>query len=229
MFNIRSSIGPIKSRLSFSKAFSITISRALSRAVVYQGHGAPSQVLRIQSYPHLPPPPPQSLNLQFILSPINPADINVIEGIYPSKPRLRTLFTSARLGEGAQEAYIAGNEGLARITSIGAGVPGNYKVGDWVVMLTPQLGTWCSTLNVKLNDVLLVPNSDKLSEVQAATMMVRLELSIATPINLGYYASLCAAESHTMVQTGQSTHRVQYASWFREAFRGGLGHSKRGK
>ena len=50
----------------------------------------------------------------------------------------------------------------------------SLKRGDWVVMKDPQLGTWRSAANVREGQVLKVPRLEGLSEVNAATMMVRL-------------------------------------------------------
>jgi trans-2-enoyl-CoA reductase len=105
--------------------------------------------------------------LRFLLSPINPADVNVIEGVYPSKPKPSSF-------PGVQgEVFVGGNEGLAEVTSVGEGVM-SLQRGDWVVMKAPQVGTWRSAANVPEGQVLEVPRFDGLSEVNAATMMVRL-------------------------------------------------------
>ncbi|KDQ19452.1 hypothetical protein BOTBODRAFT_28029 [Botryobasidium botryosum FD-172 SS1] len=130
------------------------------RAVVYSSTGNPSQVLSARALPPLPPPSPTHLNLRVLLSPINPADINVIEGVYPSKPSIRPDLGNV---------FIAGNEGLAEVVDVGDSV-NSVVPGDWVVMSKPQAGTWASQLSVGEGDVIKVPQG--LSEVQAATMSV---------------------------------------------------------
>jgi len=63
------------------------------------------------------------VNVRFILSPINPADVNVIEGIYPSEPKASSF-------PGIQgDIFMAGNEGPAEVTSVGDGVKG-FERGD---------------------------------------------------------------------------------------------------
>ena len=63
-----------------------TSARRADRAIVYAKNGEPPSVLRAVSYPPLEAPKPGTINVKYILSPINPADINVIEGVYPAKP-----------------------------------------------------------------------------------------------------------------------------------------------
>ena len=152
-----------------------------NRAIVYSQNGQPADVLRALAIPNpTTPPPPQTVNLRLILSPINPADVNVIEGVYPSKPRPSSF-------PGVQgEVFVGGNEGLGEVTSVGEGVKG-LKRGDWVVMKAPQLGTWRSAANVREGQVLKVPKLEGLSEVNAATMMVRLSRLGCEAIRRFYY------------------------------------------
>ncbi|KAJ6591752.1 hypothetical protein DFH09DRAFT_1306457 [Mycena vulgaris] len=136
-----------------------------NRAVVYTRTGDPSQVLNVLTYGALPPPAQDTLNIRILLAPINPADINVIQGVYPAKPALTTLV------EGHAEVFVGGNEGLAEVTQVGSGVSG-FASGDWVVMTKSQAGTWASSRNVRAQDVLKLPRVDGLTEVHGATMTV---------------------------------------------------------
>ncbi|KAG6812387.1 hypothetical protein H0H92_003068 [Tricholoma furcatifolium] len=144
---------------------------ALNRAVVYANHGDPAAVLTALRYPNLPSPQKNTLNVRFLLSPINPADLNVIEGVYPAKPRLRTDLATSGLGSSDKPAFVGGNEGLAQVTEVGEGVSG-LKEGDWVIMTKSQMGTWCTSRNVSMDDVEKVPRLPGVSEVHAATMTV---------------------------------------------------------
>lgn len=137
------------------------------RAVVYSKNGDPSSVLSAVSFPDLPPPAPGTANVRFLLSPINPADINVIEGVYPARPSPDTNLSSD-----ACPVFVAGNEGVAEVLSVGDGVT-DLMERDWVVMTKPQMGTWVSSRNVCVENVLKVDSSG-LSAVQAATLTVRV-------------------------------------------------------
>ncbi|KAF8440062.1 hypothetical protein L210DRAFT_3612536 [Boletus edulis BED1] len=139
--------------------------RAVASAIVYSKNGDPSSVLSAVSFPDLPPPAPRTANVRFLLSPINPADINVIEGVYPSRPS-----PSTDLSSDASAVFVAGNEGVAEVLSVGDGIT-HLKEKDWVVMTKPQMGTWMSSRNVRIEDVLKVDSSG-LSAAQAATLTV---------------------------------------------------------
>ncbi|KAF5383834.1 hypothetical protein D9615_003675 [Tricholomella constricta] len=146
------------------------LNELVNRAIVYSHNGDPSKVLTAFSYRPLPPPSPNTVNVKFVLAPINPADLNVIEGVYPAKPTPISYPASSGLGSD-NSVFVGGNEGLAQVTEVGQGVSGLEK-NDWVIMTKPQIGTWCTTKNVGAEDILKVPQMDGLSEVQAATMTV---------------------------------------------------------
>lgn len=161
-----------------ARAFSSTIVAQARRAVIYSSNGNPADTLRVLTVPGDldSPPPPSTLNIRFLLSPINPSDINVIEGVYPAKPvprRRRDLLQAS--SNDADRVFIAGNEGLAEVTEVGDGVQGMAK-GDWVVMVKQQAGTWCSDANVDERDVVRIPKADGRlpSEVDAAVMTVHI-------------------------------------------------------
>lgn len=143
--------------------FSTSTALFAHRAIIYTTNGSPPSVLSAVSYPSLPAPLPKSLNVKYILSPINPADINVIEGVYPAKPALTNLTNDV------ERVFVGGNEGLAEVTGVGDGVSG-FEVGEWVVMGKQQTGTWRSSANVSVEDVIKVPKG--VSEVAAATITV---------------------------------------------------------
>ncbi|KAF9457522.1 hypothetical protein BDZ94DRAFT_222612 [Collybia nuda] len=147
------------------------LSQLTNRAIIYSQNGDPSKVLTSLRYPELPPPASETVNIKFLLAPINPADINVVEGVYPSKPTEETSLTTSGKGSPEQPVFVGGNEGLARVTAIGNGV-GDLKLDDWVVMTKPQSGTWCTSRNVHASDIIKVPWRHGLSQVHAATMTV---------------------------------------------------------
>ncbi|KIK95231.1 hypothetical protein PAXRUDRAFT_33099 [Paxillus rubicundulus Ve08.2h10] len=150
---------------SSARAFRTSAVHFGQRAIVYSNHGDASSVLSSLTFSDLPPPPPKTLNIRFLLSPINPADINVIEGVYPAKH-----LPSNDLSSDEHPVFVAGNEGLAEVVAVGEGIS-ELSERDWVVMTKPQIGTWASGRNVEVGDVLKVPSSE-LSEVQAATITV---------------------------------------------------------
>ncbi|KAL7003906.1 hypothetical protein EMMF5_006554, partial [Cystobasidiomycetes sp. EMM_F5] len=98
-----------------------------------------------------------------------PADLNVIQGVYPERPKPRE-----NLLPDSEPLYIGGNEGLAIVEHIPEGVDVDYKEGDWVIMGKPQLGTWTSHANISANALFPVPRdaSSSLTDIQAATLAI---------------------------------------------------------
>ncbi|KAJ2064919.1 mitochondrial 2-enoyl thioester reductase [Coemansia sp. S146] len=86
-----------------------------------------------------------------LAAPVNPSDLNQIEGTYPVKGH----FSEAIL-EGERVA-VGGNEGVGVVTAIGGSVC-DLRVGDWVVpRRAGEFGTWCTHTVVGREQVLAVP------------------------------------------------------------------------
>ncbi|KAF8892102.1 trans-2-enoyl-CoA reductase [Infundibulicybe gibba] len=170
MFFPSSTYRPLVSFRVGARYFASTRQRA-DRAIVYTQNGDPSKVLTAFTYPPLPAPGPSTVNIKFLLSPINPADVNVVEGVYPSKPNLNDSLAASGKGSVEEPVYVGGNEGLGQVIAVGSGVSGLQK-GDWVVMTRQQAGTWSTSKNVNATDVIKVPKRAGLTEVHAATMTV---------------------------------------------------------
>ncbi|KAG9016702.1 mitochondrial 2-enoyl thioester reductase [Tulasnella sp. 427] len=145
------------------------------RALVYQKNGTPAEVLRAQTFEPLEKPGPSQVRVKLLLSPINPADINVIEGVYPDAPILRTGLiphdkAAPRSGYDTEKPlFIGGNEAVGVITDAGIGVEG-FKAGDRVIFDKSQLGAWATYQNVEAAQVAKV--DDDISDVAAATMRI---------------------------------------------------------
>src|SRR6202043_3125590 len=93
--------------------------RSLSaRAIVFPSTGNPHQILSLHSYSVPDTPGPNSVLVKFLAAPINPADLNQIEGVYPSKAKFQAI--QGKEGEWA----VGGNEGVVRILSVGDQVNG---------------------------------------------------------------------------------------------------------
>jgi hypothetical protein len=61
----------------------------------------------------------------FLAAPINPADLNMVEGVYPIGPKAPA---------------VGGNEGVAEVLAVGSKVKG-IAVDDWVIPAKPGFGT----------------------------------------------------------------------------------------
>lgn len=137
------------SKISLCKRLKTTVSSKL----IYKEFGEPYTVLHKETE-ELPEPKGKEVLLKMIAAPVNPADINTIQGKYPSKPTLPA---------------VPGNEGVAKVLKLGADV-GELTEGDHVVPLTNNLGTWRSHLILPSEKLLRVPKN--LGLVEAATLTV---------------------------------------------------------
>ncbi|GAA6027202.1 hypothetical protein JCM8097_002480 [Rhodosporidiobolus ruineniae] len=137
-----------------------------TRAVVYAAHGDPKTALKAHSY-RLPKLNKGEVRLRFELGAINPADINVIQGVYPSKPQVREDI-------GPEPLSIMGNEGVATVEGFeeDGNVEKKLEIGQKVVMGAPQLGTWQSRANIPFTSLIPLPSSAPLSLPQAATLAI---------------------------------------------------------
>lgn len=100
--------------------------------------GPAADVLRVVDLPD-PTPGPGEVVIEMIAAPINPADLNIIEGKYGELPELPAIL---------------GNEGSGRIAALGPGVTG-FSVGDLV--LTRTFGNWTRRLVARAANVIRLP------------------------------------------------------------------------
>lgn len=109
------------------------------KAVVYERHGNPPDVLRVEMHPW-PKAAAGEAVVQIRAAPINPADLNQIEGKYPVRFPLPAT---------------PGFEGAGIVVDLGAGVT-NVVVGA-VVILPHNVGTWRDAVAVKADELVVVP------------------------------------------------------------------------
>jgi mitochondrial enoyl-[acyl-carrier protein] reductase / trans-2-enoyl-CoA reductase len=121
-------------------------------AAVYDAHGNPAEVLQVRTEP-CPICAPDEVIVAMRAAPINPADLNQIEGKYP----IRFPLPATPGFEGAGVVVETGRE--ARHVSIGAHV-----------ILPHHLGTWREACAVKATELVVVPSEIDL--VQAAMLKI---------------------------------------------------------
>jgi trans-2-enoyl-CoA reductase len=127
------------------------MSRNIS-AAVYEKHGNPTDVLNVETRPW-PTPATDEAVVKMYAAPINPADLNQIEGKYPVRPELPAT---------------PGFEGAGLIVELGAGVMG--LTSGALVILPHNVGTWRDAVAVRAEDLVVVP--DGIEPVQAATLKI---------------------------------------------------------
>ncbi|KAJ4910372.1 putative trans-2-enoyl-CoA reductase [Raphanus sativus] len=106
------------------RSFSMLMSPP-SKAIVYEQQGSPDSVTRLVN---LPPVEVRDNDVcvKMIAAPINPSDINRIEGVYPVRPPVPA---------------VGGYEGVGEVYAVGSNVSA-LSPGDWVIPSPPSSGTW---------------------------------------------------------------------------------------
>lgn len=107
--------------------------------------------VRVEEIP-TPTPAPGEVVIRMLAAPINPADLNVIEGSYGELPPLPATI---------------GNEGCGEILALGAGVE-NLRIGQKVLPLA--FGTWTRELLLPAENAIPLP--DDIDIRQAAMLAV---------------------------------------------------------
>jgi mitochondrial enoyl-[acyl-carrier protein] reductase / trans-2-enoyl-CoA reductase len=121
-------------------------------AAVYETHGNPVDVLRVESRPW-PTPPAGEVIVKMRAAPINPADLNQIEGKYPVRAELPAT---------------PGFEGAGIVVELGHDVT-NIPMGA-LVILPHNTGTWRDAVAVKADELVVVPA--KIKPVHAAMLKI---------------------------------------------------------
>ncbi len=123
------------------------------RSIQIQSHGHPALA------EHTPPTSsPHDAQVKMLASPINPVDLNIIDGRYAVQPPL---------------PFVAGNEGVGIVESVGKNVT-RVKVGDHVIFpyKTPDnwIGLWSERVVVNETQLLTIPKSVPIEQAAMATI-----------------------------------------------------------
>jgi trans-2-enoyl-CoA reductase len=125
---------------------------------VFSRFGEPADVLSLHTHSISPTLPDGAALLRALAAPVNPADVNTIQGTYGAKPDLSPESPSAKalqleLGT-SQPAAVPGNEGCFEVVAVGGGGGGNInlKRGDWVIPAKSGFGTFRTHVLVKNPD-----------------------------------------------------------------------------
>jgi len=121
-------------------------------AAVYETHGNPAEVLHVESQ-RWPTPGAGEVIVKMRAAPVNPADLNQIEGKYPVR---------------AQLPATPGFEGAGIIADVDRDVT-NVAAGA-LVILPHNIGTWRDAVAVKADELVVVPAGIK--PVHAAMLKI---------------------------------------------------------
>jgi len=121
-------------------------------AIVIHEHGPPAEVVRVESR-QLPEPREGEALVRMLAAPINPSDLNVIEGKYPIRPDL---------------PGVPGGEGVGEVVTLGPGA--KLPAEGTRVLVPPGTGTWCKECIVPAGGLVEIPSDVDLE--QAAMLMI---------------------------------------------------------
>src|SRR6202521_4663378 len=122
------------------------------KAAIYEAHGNPADVLRVVECPW-PQPASDEVIVKMAAAPINPADLNAIEGKYPVRPALPAT---------------PGMEGAGVVVELGSAV--RDLVVGMLVILPHGMGTWREACAVAADKLVVVPEG--IEPIQAAMLKV---------------------------------------------------------
>jgi len=122
---------------------------ARAQALQYESHGAPENVLKMVEGPASGS---GDVRVKMIAAPINPMDINLIQGVY---------------GQQVPVPAVGGNEGVAEVVDPGSS---SFKKGDRVVPKRVGFGTWATERLCKADDLLILPHN--IPDEYAATLSI---------------------------------------------------------
>jgi len=122
------------------------------KAIVCERHGNPAEILQIQTQAW-PTPAGDEAVVEMRAAPINPADINAIEGKYPGRREVPA---------------VPGFEGAGIVVEVGANVSTINKGA--LVILPHNIGTWREALAVKASELVAVP--PEIEPVHAAMLKI---------------------------------------------------------
>ncbi|XP_045136659.1 enoyl-[acyl-carrier-protein] reductase, mitochondrial-like [Portunus trituberculatus] len=120
----------------------------------YSRNGDPEKVV-VMKETTLPVPTGNQVLMKMLAAPVNPADINTIQGVYAVQPSLPS---------------IPGNEGVGEVMAVGDECGEILQPGDWVIPRVNAMGTWRTHIVAPHTDLIKVPSNADM--VTAATIAV---------------------------------------------------------
>lgn len=150
--------------------------------VILERPGAPADVVRLEPLPDLGPPAIHEALVELVASPIHPADLLTIMGMYAAETRLPKIL---------------GKEGVGRVLAVGDHVK-HLKPGDLTPVLMPNDGVWQHRYLLNAEHLVALPaGGDPLQYAMAignpATALLMLRNIV--PLQLGDWVLQNAANS----------------------------------
>lgn len=125
------------SRTYISFRMPTTFGPRQAHRLTYNSYGEPSEVISLES-DDLPELKPTQIRLQWKAAPVNPADVNQLQGVYPVKPKLPA---------------VGGNEGCAVVKEVSQNVVVVSIVLDWIFCKVTKAWRSCCSISVRTGDL----------------------------------------------------------------------------
>ncbi|KAF2964131.1 hypothetical protein GQX73_g9439 [Xylaria multiplex] len=135
-----------------------------AKALVFSQYGEPKDALKLHTHSISPSLPASSVLLRTLAAPINPADVNTIQGTYGAKPAFTSLIGTP------EPCALPGNEGVFEVASAPPASSGLSK-GDWVIPAKTGFGTWRTHVVAPAEAVIKVDRAG-LGALQVGTVSV---------------------------------------------------------
>ncbi|KAI1358671.1 hypothetical protein F5Y08DRAFT_109837 [Xylaria arbuscula] len=148
-----------------------------AKALVFSQYGEPKDALKLHTHSISPSLPSDSVLLRTLAAPINPADVNTIQGTYGVKPYFTSLIGTA------EPSALPGNEGVFEIvssppsssssspSSSSSSLSTTLSKGDWVIPAKTGFGTWRTHAVSPLTSLIKIDKTG-LTPLQAGTVSV---------------------------------------------------------
>jgi NADPH:quinone reductase len=126
----------------------------MMKAVLFEKHGDPTEVLQVRDVKE-PHPGPGQVRVRMIMSPVNPSDLMVVRGRYVVLPPLPAT---------------PGFEGVGVVDEVGPGILGRLVQGKRVVAINHAGGNWAQYALIPARQAR--PIADDIPDEQAATSFI---------------------------------------------------------
>jgi trans-2-enoyl-CoA reductase len=172
----------------FSKNYSTNNLPIEATVARYHSTGPAESVLKLEKEPLPSTLKDNEVLVKMVCAPVNPADWNMIEGVYPQRLPLPA---------------VGGNEGVGKVVAVGSSVR-HIKVDDYVIPAKLGLGTWRSHLVCDADAIDVVPYDVAKGEVKPEYFACISINPLTAYVMLREYASTMR-EGDVILQNGSSS------------------------
>ncbi|KAK4130158.1 NAD(P)-binding protein [Trichocladium antarcticum] len=97
-----------------------------AKTLVFSRFGEPADVLSLHTHSISPALGRGAALVRTLAAPVNPADVNTIQGTYGARPPFQSLLGTP------EPAAVPGNEGCFEVVGLGEGADAGLRKGDWL-------------------------------------------------------------------------------------------------